>query len=77
MTAPSRTTDLRAPARPQLAARSNPEPAPKDRRRPLKLIVPMLERFIATDRSFAQASHPSRIAQLRSIPPATVKGRGP
>lgn len=37
---------------------------------PVRLIVPMLERFIATDRGFAKAKHSARAAKPLDAPPA-------
>lgn len=37
---------------------------------PTRLIVPMLERFIATDRAFAKAKHSARAAKPLDAPPA-------
>jgi hypothetical protein len=52
----------------EVLARETGQPAPD----PLKLIVPMLERFIATDREFAkarrEASGPARISASLPAP---------
>ena len=51
----------------EVLARDTGEPVPD----PLKLIVPMLERFIATDREFAKARREAGgAASITSEPPA-------
>lgn len=42
----------------EILAKANGEPAPLD---PVKLIAPMLQRFMATDRAFAKARKEQRV----------------
>ena len=51
----------------EVLARETGEPAPD----PVKLIVPMLQRFIATDREFAKARREAGgAANISALPPA-------